>query len=101
MKTQGVSKDTRQRKTVLELVSDWKDTAAVEFLTERAGKDAVLDLRLKALAGVFTSEHPRAVVLMEGLLESKYEETREAAYDNLRTALGETALRPMRLGLRR
>ncbi len=100
MSSLGTSSDNQLRKSVLELVCEWRDTAAVEFLTERAGKDAVLDLRLKALSGVFSSGHPRAVVLMEGLLDAKYEETREAAYDNLRAALGETSLRPMRLGLK-
>ena len=100
MNTLGSSRDNALRKSVLELVMDWKDTASVEFLTERAGKDSVLDLRLKALTGVFASGHPRAVVLMEGLLDSSFEETREAAYDNLRLSLGETALRPMRLGLK-
>ncbi|MFT5683630.1 MAG: hypothetical protein ACI8RZ_004562, partial [Myxococcota bacterium] len=99
MSALGGNKDNQLRASVLDLVSDWKDTASVEFLTERAGKDPVLSLRLKALTGVFSSGHPRAVVLMEGLLSSKYEETREAAYDNLRLSLGETALRPMRLGL--
>lgn len=99
MTTLGASKDDQLRKQVLDIVSTWKDTPAVEFLSSRANVDETVSLRQRALQALFGAEHPRTVVLLEGLLTSKHTETRELAYANLRKAVGEAALRPMQLGL--
>ncbi|MFT4978196.1 MAG: hypothetical protein ACI8S6_004104, partial [Myxococcota bacterium] len=100
MQALGSSKEARQRKQVLEIVSDWGDTKTVEFLADRANNDEVAQIRLQSLEYLLASSHPRTVVLLEGLLQSKYVETREKAYASLREALGEASLRPMRLGLK-
>lgn len=99
MQALGSSKESRLRKQVLEIVGDWGDTKTVEFLADRANNDEVAEIRLAALERLLASSHPRTVVLLEGLLQSKYLETREKAYRSLREALGEESLRPMRLGL--
>jgi len=94
----GASSDTSVRKHVLALVSAWGDTEAVSFLAERADRDEVLSLRQLALSALLAADHPRAPVLLEGLLKSRYTETREAAYKSLRGS--DSTLRPMRLGLK-
>jgi hypothetical protein len=94
----GASQDAGVRKQVLEVVSGWGDTEAVSFLAKRADTDPVLALRQQALSALLAAAHPRARVLLEGLLKSRYHETREAAYGSLRAS--DDTLRPMQLGLK-
>ncbi|RUL87063.1 HEAT repeat domain-containing protein [Tautonia sociabilis] len=92
--------DPRRREAALADLASAGDASAIDLLAQHSRADGDPGLRLDAARKVGEADHPRAVPLLEGLLDHPDEAVRALAFDRLRHRAGPDDLRPIDLALK-
>jgi len=86
-------KDPQQQQTALDLLTTYDDEQALNLIHQQINKETEKNSRLKLLALLVSAKHPKANVLLEGLLKDNlHDSVRLAAFDSLNQRVSQGVL---------
>lgn len=86
-------KDPQQQQTALDLLTRYDDEQALNLIHQQLNKETEKNSRLKLLALLVSAKHPKANVLLEGLLKDNlHDSVRLVAFDSLNQRVAQGVL---------